>query len=52
VVPCHRVIKSDGSLGGYGGGEHHKRALLDMEGVVLPKERVKRIPGCPFGFRT
>jgi len=32
IVPCHRVIGSDGSLTGYGGGLHRKRALLDFEG--------------------
>lgn len=31
VVPCHRVIGSDGSLTGYGGGLERKRALLDLE---------------------
>jgi methylated-DNA-[protein]-cysteine S-methyltransferase len=31
VVPCHRVIGADGSLTGYGGGLHRKRALLDLE---------------------
>ena len=30
VVPCHRVIGSDGSLTGYGGGLERKRWLLDM----------------------
>jgi methylated-DNA-[protein]-cysteine S-methyltransferase len=34
LVPCHRVIASDGSLRGYGGGLHRKRALLDLEGGV------------------
>ncbi|MBI5867375.1 MAG: methylated-DNA--[protein]-cysteine S-methyltransferase [candidate division Zixibacteria bacterium] len=32
-VPCHRVIKSDGSLGGYGGNPQHKRFLLKREGL-------------------
>jgi methylated-DNA-[protein]-cysteine S-methyltransferase len=32
VVPCHRVIGSDGSLTGYGGGEDRKRRLLALEG--------------------
>jgi AraC family transcriptional regulator of adaptative response/methylated-DNA-[protein]-cysteine methyltransferase len=32
LIPCHRVIRSDGSLGGYGGGLHRKRKLLDAEG--------------------
>jgi methylated-DNA-[protein]-cysteine S-methyltransferase len=31
VVPCHRVVGSDGSLTGYGGGLDRKRALLDLE---------------------
>lgn len=31
VVPCHRVIGSDGSLTGYGGGLERKRFLLDLE---------------------
>ena len=31
IVPCHRVIGADGSLTGYGGGLHRKRALLDLE---------------------
>ena len=31
VIPCHRVIGADGSLTGYGGGLHRKRALLDFE---------------------
>jgi methylated-DNA-[protein]-cysteine S-methyltransferase len=31
VVPCHRVIGSDGSLTGYGGGLERKEALLELE---------------------
>ena len=31
IIPCHRVIKSDGTLCGYGGGLWRKRALLDLE---------------------
>lgn len=31
IVPCHRVIAADGSLGGYGGGLWRKRFLLDLE---------------------
>ncbi len=34
VVPCHRVVGSDGRLRGYGGGLARKRALLELEGVV------------------
>jgi methylated-DNA-[protein]-cysteine S-methyltransferase len=31
VVPCHRVVRSDGSFGGYVGGENAKRTLLTLE---------------------
>ena len=31
-IPCHRVIRSDGALGGYGGGIARKRQLLALEG--------------------
>jgi O-6-methylguanine DNA methyltransferase len=34
VVPCHRVIASDGSLCGYGGGLDVKRKLLELEGAL------------------
>ncbi|MFX0115261.1 MAG: methylated-DNA--[protein]-cysteine S-methyltransferase [Candidatus Hodarchaeota archaeon] len=32
VVPCHRIIRSDGQLGGYGGGLWRKKRLLALEG--------------------
>jgi methylated-DNA-[protein]-cysteine S-methyltransferase len=35
VVPCHRVVGSDGALTGYGGGLPRKRALLDLEARQL-----------------
>jgi methylated-DNA-[protein]-cysteine S-methyltransferase len=34
VVPCHRVIAADGSLGGYAGGLELKRKLLDLEAAA------------------
>lgn len=33
IVPCHRVVRSDGSMGWYTGGPHIKERLLDIEGV-------------------
>ncbi len=36
IVPCHRVIGSDGTLTGYAGGLPRKHALLQLEGVALP----------------
>lgn len=35
VVPCHRVVGSDGSLTGYGGGLPRKKFLLELEGAAL-----------------
>jgi len=31
IVPCHRVIQKNGGLGGFTGGTHHKKYLLDLE---------------------
>jgi methylated-DNA-[protein]-cysteine S-methyltransferase len=38
VLPCHRVIGSDGSLTGFGGGLPTKRFLLELEGALAPVE--------------
>lgn len=35
IVPCHRVIRADGSIGGYGGGIRRKKYLLNLEGINL-----------------
>ena len=35
VVPCHRVVRTGGGLGGYTGGLHRKEFLLELEGVTL-----------------
>jgi O-6-methylguanine DNA methyltransferase len=40
-VPCHRVIAAGGRVGGYGGNEVLKRALLTAEGVVVSGSRVR-----------
>ncbi len=37
VVPCHRVLRTGGALGGYGGGLPMKQALLELEGVLDEK---------------
>ena len=42
ILPCHRVLASDGALGGYGGGLEMKRSLLRIEGVELPAGRKRR----------
>ncbi|MBA4398017.1 MAG: cysteine methyltransferase [Syntrophus sp. (in: bacteria)] len=43
VIPCHRAIRGDRTLGGFGGGLKMKRALLEMEGVGFDrKNRVQK----------
>lgn len=44
-VPCHRVIGSDGSLTGYGGGLDTKRALLELEGMPIFYEAHRPLEG-------
>ncbi|MBU7015773.1 MAG: MGMT family protein [Theionarchaea archaeon] len=43
LVPCHRVIGSDRSLTGFGGGVDLKRTILEKEGVEFEGKKVKKI---------
>jgi methylated-DNA-[protein]-cysteine S-methyltransferase len=44
VIPCHRAIRSDGTLGGYQGGLAMKKALLMQEGVDVDERGRVRSP--------
>src|SRR6266851_9566297 len=50
-VPCHRVVAAGGRLGGYGGSEGLKRALLVAESVVVSGGRVRDFDRKRFIFR-
>ena len=50
-VPCHRVIASDGGLGGYGGGAGRKRHLLRSEGFALGDGDVKLPDSSVWGHK-
>ena len=41
IIPCHRVIGSDGNLTGYGGGLWRKKRLLELENGHHPKSRLR-----------
>ncbi|HXG05731.1 MAG TPA: MGMT family protein [Nitrososphaera sp.] len=40
VVPCHRVVMSDGSIGGYAFGKTRKKELLKKEGLRFSDDRI------------
>ena len=50
-VPCHRVVAAGGRLGGYGGHEGLKRALLGAEGLAVSATRVRDFDRKRFVFR-
>jgi O-6-methylguanine DNA methyltransferase len=52
-VPCHRVIRSNGTLGGFAGGPARKRALLAREGCAIKnvsQQTLRRRAGGPIGL--
>lgn len=40
VVPCHRVISSDGSLGGFAHGVKKKHTMLKKEGIIIKNNKI------------
>jgi len=45
IVPCHRVLRADGTLGGFGAGVEIKRALLRLEGFLQSGEEGEDVFG-------
>jgi methylated-DNA-[protein]-cysteine S-methyltransferase len=50
-VPCHRVVAAAGLVGGYGGNEQLKRALLRAEGLVVNGRRIRHFDRNRYRFR-
>ena len=44
VIPCHRVIRSDGTIGNYGGGRRRKSRLLALEGYSFVAKGLRPLP--------
>ena len=40
IIPCHRVVKSDGKVGGYAYGENIKKNMLKKEGITIQNGKI------------
>ena len=40
-VPCHRVVKSNGEIGGFASGTNRKKAMLRKEGIIIKNNRIE-----------
>ncbi|MFQ5969325.1 MAG: MGMT family protein [Nitrososphaerales archaeon] len=50
IVPCHRVVKSNGDLGGYAYGSKTKMKLLEKEGLKVSKGKIVNFKKVNFDF--
>ncbi len=50
IIPCHRVVKSDGSVGGYRLGYKKKICLLKKEGIKFEGKKVKNFSDILFNY--
>ena len=50
IVPCHRVVKSDGKIGGYAYGENVKSRMLANEGIKIKDRKIIDFDRVKFYF--
>ncbi|HXV39283.1 MAG TPA: MGMT family protein [Nitrosopumilaceae archaeon] len=50
IVPCHRVIKSDGKIGGYAWGEKVKAKMLSDEGIKIKNGKILNVEKSIYRF--
>ena len=50
IVPCHRVVKSDGKIGGYFYGEDVKTNMLSKEGIEIKSGKIQNLENAVFRF--
>lgn len=52
IIPCHRVVRSNGAIGEYALGSDKKASLLINEGVTIENGKVKNIDDFLYTFNT
>ena len=50
-IPCHRIVKSDGSIGKYALGVNKKISLLKHEGVLVREGKILDFKNCFYSFK-
>ena len=50
IIPCHRVIKSDGKIGGYAYGEEIKSNMLSKEGIKIQNGKISDFENSIYRF--
>ena len=50
IIPCHRVVKSDGNVGGYAYGENVKTNMLSQEGIEIQDGKIVDIKSKMYKF--
>ena len=50
IVPCHRVVKSDGTVGGYAYGTERKKYMLSKEGLEINDDKILDFKNFLFRF--
>ena len=50
IVPCHRVVKSDGTIGGYAYGIERKKYMLSKEGLEINNNKISNFKKNLFSF--
>lgn len=50
IIPCHRVIKSDGKVGGYAYGEEIKSNMLTKEGIKIKNGKILNLENKIYRF--
>lgn len=50
IIPCHRVVKSDGKVGGYAYGEEIKSGMLIREGIIIKNGKIMDLENKIYRF--